>query len=139
MEQNKDKKSPNQGKDPKMPKFNMGWLYMLILVALIYVFMTDAGNSLTNSAVGGVRQEATYTKFKEYVDSGYAKKVEVNTTERKLKMFVKTEHIRDVFNRTAQETGPEPFVTVEYGSPAISVTTTIARARWNEFSTISVR
>ena len=117
MEQNKDKKSPNQGKDPKMPKFNMGWLYMLILVGLIYVFMTDAGNSLTNSAVGGVRQEATYTKFKEYVDSGYAKKVEVNTTERKLKMFVKTEHIRDVFNRTAQETGPEPFVTVEYGSP----------------------
>jgi len=117
MEQNKDKKSPNQGKDPKMPKFNMGWLYMLILVALIYVFITDAGNSLTNSAVGGVRQEATYTKFKEYVDSGYAKKVEVNTTERKLKMFVKTEHIRDVFNRTAQETGPEPFVTVEYGSP----------------------
>ena len=74
MEQNKDKKSPNQGKDPKMPKFNMGWLYMLILVGLIYVFMTDAGNSLTNSAVGGVRQEATYTKFKEYVEKQKEKK-----------------------------------------------------------------
>ena len=77
MEQKQNKKSPKQGKDPKMPKFNMGWLYMLILAGLLYLFMTDAGTSMTNSAVGSVRQEATYTKFKEYVDSGYAKKVEV--------------------------------------------------------------
>ena len=85
MEQKKDKKSPNQGNDPKMPKFNRGWLYALIIVGLIWVFFSEAGNNMANSAVSA-KQEATYTKFKEYVDSGYAQKVEVNTTERKLKM-----------------------------------------------------
>ncbi|MCR5130641.1 MAG: ATP-dependent zinc metalloprotease FtsH [Prevotella sp.] len=106
----------NNDNQPKMPKFNMNWLYGLIIFSLLLFFFTDSGNSLASAAGGTSKQEATYTKFKEYVEKGYAQKVEVITMEKKLKMYVKAKHIRDVFNLTAQQTGPEPFVTVEYGS-----------------------
>ena len=99
-----------------MPKFNMVWLYAMILLGLVYLLYTEAGSNLTNSTVGAAKQEATFTKFKEYVDSGYAQKVVVNTAERTLKMSVKAENIRDVFQQSAQQTGPEPCVSVEYGS-----------------------
>ena len=36
--------------------------------------------------------------------------------DNKLKMFVKPEHIRDVFQKTAQQVGPKPYVSVDYGS-----------------------
>ena len=116
MEQQNQNKN-NNNNQPKMPKFNMGWLYGLIIFALLMLFFTDGGNSLTSAAAGSARQEATYTKFKEYVSKGYAQKVEVNTSEKKLKMYVKAKNIRDVFNLTAEQTGPEPFVNVQYGSP----------------------
>ena len=99
-----------------MPKFNMGWLYALIIFTLILLFFTDNGSSLTSSAVGSTTQKATFTKFKEYVDSGYANKVEVNTAEKTMKMYVKSKHVRDVFNMTAEQTGPNPYVTVQFGS-----------------------
>ena len=111
MEQ-KDKNN----EQPKMPKFNMNWLYILIAISLIVLFFTDSGNSLTSAAAGTPGQEATYTKFKQYVDSGYASKVEVNTVEKTLKMYVKTKNIRDVFQQTAQQTGANPFVRVQFGS-----------------------
>ena len=94
----------------------MNWLYGIIIFILLMLFFTDSGSSLASSAAGSAKQEATYTKFKEYVSKGYAQKVEVNTTEKKLKMFVKTKNVRDVFNLTAKQTGPEPFVIVQYGS-----------------------
>jgi cell division protease FtsH len=117
MEQQNQNKNNNNNNQPKMPRFNMGWIYGLIIFTLLMLFFTDGGNSLTSAAAGSARQEATYTKFKEYVSKGYAQKVEVNTSEKKLKMFVKSKNIRDVFQQTAQQTGPEPFVSVQYGSP----------------------
>ena len=113
-----EQQNPDKNNDqPKMPRFNMNWLYGIIIFILLMLFFTDSGSSLASSAAGSAKQEATYTKFKEYVSKGYAQKVEVNTTEKKLKMFVKTKNVRDVFNLTAKQTGPEPFVIVQYGSP----------------------
>ena len=112
-----EQQNPDKNNDqPKMPRFNMNWLYGIIIFILLMLFFTDSGSSLASSAAGSAKQEATYTKFKEYVSKGYAQKVEVNTTEKKLKLFVKTKNVRDVFNLTAKQTGPEPFVIVQYGS-----------------------
>ena len=112
MEQKPNNKNNEQ---PKMPKFNMNWLYILIVISLIALFFTDSGSNLMSTAATP-SQEATYTKFKEYVDSGYATKVEVNTVEKTLKMYVKPKNIRDVFQLTAQQTGPNPYVKVQFGS-----------------------
>ena len=114
MEQKQDNRNNNDNQ-PKMPRFNMNWLYGIIIFSLLMLFFTDSSNSLATAAAGSAR-EATYTKFKEYVGKGYAQKVEVNTAEKTLKMYVKSKNIRDVFQQTAQQTGPEPFVKVQYGS-----------------------
>lgn len=105
---NRDKKN-NQ---PKMPRFNMNWLYAVILITLIVVFMSGGGNMLG----GDTQQEATYTKFKEYVQKGYATKVVVNKEESTLKMYVKSQNIRDVFQMSAKQVGADPCVSVEFGS-----------------------
>ncbi len=56
---------------PKMPRFNMNWIYTIILVVLLVALFSDGGSAI----MGGpsASQEATYTKFKIYVQKGYAK------------------------------------------------------------------
>ena len=69
--------SPRGGNGPKMPRFNMNWLYTFILIALMVLFFTGGGDALGGSAA----KEATYTEFKQYVDKGYVLSVVANKTE----------------------------------------------------------
>ena len=100
----------DKGPDMKMPKFNMNWIYLLMMVVLGVLYFTS-GN--VNSSVN---TEATYTQFKSMVLKGYAKSIVVNNKTNTLQMYVKPEHIRDVFNQGVEQTGKEPSVSVEYGS-----------------------
>lgn len=109
--QNQDFNNDNK---PKMPKFNMNWLYMIILVALCVMFFTDGGNSLLSGSSGA--QKVSYSTFKAYVDRGYANKVVINKTENVLQMYVYGRNVRDVFKKSTKEVGPNPYVEVEIGS-----------------------
>ena len=106
-----DKNNNNQD-DPKMkmPKFNMNWIYYLAL-AIIGVLYFTSGNS--NSSV---KSEASYEQFKKMVNKGYASKIVVNTDQNTLRMYVKPEHIRDVFQQGVDKTGKEPSVEIQFGS-----------------------
>ena len=106
--------SQKPDKDPKMPRFNMGWLYVLILIALGIFFFTDSGNSVASGVT--MKKEASYSKFKYYVSKGYADRVVVNKNESKLYMYVKPKYVRDVFGQSTQQTGKSPAVEVEFGS-----------------------
>ena len=101
-------------KQPKMPRFNMNWLYTIILIALAVLFFTGGGDALVGEPPA--MQEASYTKFKIYVEKGYAKNVVVDNDKREVQMYVRPEHIRDVFGATARQVGTEPYVKVEVGS-----------------------
>lgn len=96
-----------------MPRFNMNWIYGLIIIALGLFFFTGKGDMMA----GSVKQEATYTKFKEYVNKGYVNNVVVNSEERTLKMYVKPANLRDVFGKDPKQLGEKPYVSVQYGSP----------------------
>ena len=98
---------------PKMPRFNMNWLYIAVLVFLVFFALSGGGNLL---GVEGVTQEATYTKFKEYVAKGYASKVIINNNERQLRMYVAPKAIPAVFHLPADKVGQNPIVKVNYGS-----------------------
>lgn len=37
--------NPGGDKQPKMPKFNMNWLYTVIILLLAILFFTDGGTS----------------------------------------------------------------------------------------------
>ena len=97
---------------PKMPKFNMNWLYMLVLFGLIALFISGGGDAIGGSAA----KEATYTEFKQYVDKGYVLSIVANSSERKLKLYINPKAIRDVYHKSAKEVGPSPYVEVQFGS-----------------------
>ena len=111
MSNNSNQQSDNN--QPKMPKFNMNWLYTLIIIALAILFFTGGGDALMGEATPA--QEATYTKFKTYVDKGYAQKVVVNNDKRTLRMYVRAKNIRDVFGASTRQVGKDPFVKVNVG------------------------
>ena len=108
------KQNGSNGQDPKMPRFNMNWLYIIIIGMLAVLFFTNTGNEL--AAGQGFHKEISYTQFVHYVDSGYGTEVIVNKGTGKLRMYVKAENQRDVFGKEAQELGDKPYLLVDYGS-----------------------
>ena len=104
----------NNDNQPKMPRFNMNWLYIIVAVVLAILLFSGGGDSIAKSAGGS--QEANYSDFKAYVNKGYAQRVIVNKNENTLRMYVKPKFIRNIFNMTAQQVGSNPYLTVQFGS-----------------------
>ena len=94
----------------RMPKFNIGWIYGFAIIALIIAFIMGGG-----SAGGSAGKQASYTKFQTYMMQGYAQSIVVNKDNGKLKMYVKPQYIRQLFNAGTNQVGTAPFVEVEYG------------------------
>ena len=120
---------PNKGGgDPKMnmPRFNMNWIYAIAIVTLALLYLSSGGPS--NSSVA---KQSSYSDFKVMVTRGYASKIVVNKSQGTLRMYVKPEHIRDVFHQGTQQTGNEPYVEVEFGS-IDQVETFIEEAKTNK-------
>ncbi len=110
MDKNKIQNNAN-GPKMNMPKFNMNWIYAIAILALGLLYFSSGGPQ--NSSVS---RTALYSDFKAMIDHGYASKIVINKTQGVLKMYVKPEHIRDVFKQSAKQTGAEPYVEVEFGS-----------------------
>ena len=88
----------------------MNWIYGLVIIALIMLYFTQG------SEKSSVKTETGYSDFKTMVMKGYAEKIVVNKYDNTLQMYVKAEHIRDVFHQGVQQTGKSPSVTVAIGS-----------------------
>jgi len=101
-----DKENPKMN----MPKFNMNWIYAIIIITLAFLFFTGGNNN------GSSSRDASYSEFKTFVGKGYAKQVVANKEENSLKMFVNPQNVRDVFSTGIKQTGTSPYITVEIGS-----------------------
>ncbi len=95
----------------KMPKFSMSWIYIIVIVGLIAVYMMG-GDSIGGSA----NKKVSYAEFKSLVEKGYASRIVLNKDESTLKMYIKSENIRDVFGTGTKQTGKDPYVSSEFGS-----------------------
>ena len=73
-----DQKQPNKNNGPKMnmPRFNMNWIYILAIMALFLLYLTDGGS--TGIQKMSEQVETSYTEFRVFVDSGYASRIVVN-------------------------------------------------------------
>ena len=102
---------PNNNQ-PKMnmPKFNMNWIYFIVIAILIGLYLTGGTNSTST------KKQVSYSKFRDMVTAGYAKKIVVNKNQNELYMYVKPEKVREVFKQGVDQIGNDPFVTVEIGS-----------------------
>ena len=103
---------PRGNGGPKMPRFNMTWLFTICLITMIILFFTGGGDAIEGSAA----KEATYTQFKQYVEKGYVLSVVANKTESTLKIYINPKYTRDVYNMPAKSVGPNPYVKVQFGS-----------------------
>ncbi len=102
---------------PNMPKFNMNWIYVTIIIALGILFFTGGGDTNNSqSSSKGIAKTDNYFNFKTLVMKGAAKEVIVNKDENELKMYVNPEFIREVFKADVKTTGPNPYINVEFGS-----------------------
>ena len=95
-----------------MPRFNMSWIYLVIIIALAVIFFTDGGQTRGQGTV----INASYSDFKTYVDKGYVKQIVVNKSESKMRLYINAANTRDVFHQSQQQTGANPSVDVVYGS-----------------------
>ena len=105
-----DNHQPNNKPQMNMPRFNMNWIYGIVIITLMVLYFTQ-GNEKSS-----VQTKTTYSEFKSMVTRGYANEIVVNKYSNTLQMYVKPEHIRDVFHQGVQQTGKNPSITVNIGS-----------------------
>ena len=91
-----------------MPRFNLSWLYMFIAITIAYLYFTSEDNT-------GIDRQLTYTEFKEMVNKGYANKI-IAYNDNTVDMFIKPEHVKEVFKDDYKKVGRNPSMHVEVGS-----------------------
>jgi len=102
--------SETNNNKPKMnmPRFNLSWLYMIIAMTIAFLYFTSDDN-------GGINRKLTYTEFKDMVSKGYASKI-IAYNDNTVDLFIKPEHVKDVFKDDYKKVGRSPSVHVEIGS-----------------------
>lgn len=103
MTQQKPKQTPN------MPKFNLNWVYIIILAGLGYLVFFPLGRT-------SIEKEVDYSTFKTYIQKGYANRIEVDKNDGSVKLFPKGEYIREIFGESSKNTGDKPSVISKYPS-----------------------
>ena len=103
MEKNKNV----NGSKVNTPKFNLNWLYLTIIIALMMLWFANPGGSLNKTI--------SYTEFKDYVEKGYANKI-ISYDDNSAELYIKPEFSKQVFGKEPQEVGKSPIVSLEVPS-----------------------
>ena len=111
-----DQNQNTNNNQPKMPRFNMNWVYLLVIAALAFFYFSNGTGGVQEQ--GNTQGQASYSEFKNFVKHGYANRIVANKSTETLKMYVKPDSIQAVFHKTTATTGTEPYLSVEYGSNA---------------------
>lgn len=102
----------NNKKNNKRPSFSFTWIYIIILVALGYLFVTGDAESLAISS----SKEVSYTEFQDYVRKGYGKELVANKDKGTAVLQLLPEHYRDVYPGEKDFKGKKPVVLTKYPS-----------------------
>ena len=81
---------------------------MFIAITIAYLYFTSEDNT-------GIDRQLTYTEFKEMVNKGYANKI-IAYNDNTVDMFIKPEHVKEVFKDDYKKVGRNPSMHVEVGS-----------------------
>jgi cell division protease FtsH len=95
-------------KRTNMPRFNMNWIYLVIILVLATLYFTGTDTQ--------VKKVINYSEFKTYVEKGYVTKVVADKKDGTLEVYIKTDKQREVFHSDPSKLGKDPAVQVEYGS-----------------------
>jgi len=114
MSENKDNKKPifPGGLGPDFPdglgpgnnkpfKFNMGWMYGLILIILAVMFLTNNSTAPT--------KELGWTEFQEKAENNVFSKMIVNSSDRKVTATIKPEFVREILGQDSIAPAKNPL------------------------------
>ncbi|KAA6314477.1 ATP-dependent zinc metalloprotease FtsH, partial [termite gut metagenome] len=87
-----------------MPKFNLSWMYMIIAAMLLGLYIANEN--------GNASKEIPYDEFQQYVRDGYVNKV-VGYDDSTVEVYIKPEHIKNVFKQDSANVGKNPVITTE--------------------------
>ncbi len=99
----------NNNNNMKMPKFNLNWTYMVVILLLAYMFYTNSSQS------GSFQKEVSYSEFQEYVQKGWARNIVVNKGDGNVKMYIQQPYVGEIYGKAA-EAGRDPSVVAEFPS-----------------------
>lgn len=103
--------APNpQQQQPKMPRFNLNWLYLVIIAGLAVMFFQNSWGE------SNFDKEVSYSDIKTYITQGYAKEVVVDKAKGTISLVIDKAHIRDVFHVSTDQVGASPTVSTRYPS-----------------------
>ena len=100
---NNNTNKPNNNNKVNMPKFNLNWLYLLIILFLVGMYLTGKPGNGSNS------KSVAYSEFQEYVKKGYISEV-LGYEDRKVEAFVKQSAAKYIFGKDSTLVGKNPMV-----------------------------
>ncbi|MBQ0158080.1 MAG: ATP-dependent zinc metalloprotease FtsH [Bacteroidales bacterium] len=93
-----------------MPRFNLNWLYLVIIAGLAVMFFQNSWGE------SNFDKEVSYSDIKTYITQGYAKEVVVDKAKGTISLVIDKAHIRDVFHVSTDQVGASPTVSTRYPS-----------------------
>ncbi len=87
-----------------IPKFNLGWVYLVILMMIVVLWFSNEG--------GTSSREVPYDEFQEYVQKGYVSRI-IGYDDNSVEAYIKQEHVKDVFMQDSNRVGKRPYVMTE--------------------------
>ena len=108
--QNPQMPNGKNGDGPKMPKFNLNWIYIIIIGTLAIMLYQG------NQNPGSFDKEISYSEMKQYIVKDYTSEVTVDKTEGVVRSAIKSDKIREVFKKGVEDVGKHPTVSTRYPS-----------------------
>jgi len=94
---------PNKKSNEKQPKFNISWLYGLIIVILLGSYFFNGTETV---------KEVPYSSFQKYVNSGYIGDIDVYSAKNQIEADVQVKALNEVFGDKVDDYKKNPRISV---------------------------
>ena len=101
---NKKNAGNNHNNKVNIPKFNLNWLYMILLMMLLGLWLTNQN--------GYGNKNVSYDEFQSYVQKGYVSRV-TGFDDNSVEAYIKPQHVGDVFGSDSSRVGRTPIIITE--------------------------
>ena len=102
--ENKPNNTPKPNNKINVPKFNLSWLYMIIILTLLGLYLTNEN--------GNAERNISYDEFQQYVRNGYVSKV-IGYDDNSVEAYIKPQYVGAVFQKDSNNVGKNPLILTE--------------------------
>lgn len=108
-----ENKTPNQNpkQTSKFPKFNISWIYGIIILVLLGSYFLNDSNPT---------KEVNYSTFKEYVRKGMIEKIDVYSSKNSVEAQVIKDSLKNVFGDKSEMYAKDRMITVSVPPEEVS-------------------